>query len=87
LHLPELRRAARQEIPGPLPAGRLGEPVQRWSISSIRTKLHKAIRNHDADLIRINCRALNSGIAQAQDTAAREADARGWNPDAVNGTM
>jgi hypothetical protein len=56
-------------------------------ISSIRTKLHKGIGNRDADLIRSYCRALNSGIAQAQEVAAREADARGWDPDAVDGMM
>jgi hypothetical protein len=49
-------------------------------ISSIGTKLHEAIGNRDADLIRSYCRALNSGIAQAQKLVAREADARGWTP-------
>jgi hypothetical protein len=27
---------------------------------------------------------VNSGIAQAQEVATREADARGWDPDAVD---
>jgi hypothetical protein len=31
--------------------------------------------------------ALNSGIPWAQEVAAGEADARGWNPDAVDGMM
>jgi hypothetical protein len=39
-------------------------------ISSIGTKLHEAIGNHDADLIRSYRRALNSGIARAQKVAA-----------------
>jgi hypothetical protein len=56
-------------------------------ISSIGTKLHKAIRNRDADLIRSYRRALNSEIVRAQEVAAREADARGWGPDAVGGML
>ena len=56
-------------------------------ISSIRTKLHKAMGNRDADLIRSYPRALNSGIARAQEVAVREADARGWDPDTVDGML
>jgi hypothetical protein len=50
-------------------------------ISSIGTKLHEAIGNRDVDLIRSYCRALSSGIAEPQEVATRETDARGWNPD------
>jgi hypothetical protein len=56
-------------------------------ISSIGTKLHEAIGNRDADLIRSYRRALNSGIARAQEVAAREADARGWDPNTVDGML
>ncbi len=52
-------------------------------ISSIGSKLHEVIGNRDADLIRSYCRALNSGIARAQELANKEADGRGWDPDAV----
>jgi Skp family chaperone for outer membrane proteins len=40
---------------------------------SIGSKLHEAIGNRDADLIRSYHRALNSGIARAQEAATREA--------------
>jgi hypothetical protein len=53
---------------------------------SIGTKLHGAIGNRDKDLIRSYQRALNSGIARAQEVA-READARGWDPDTVDGML
>jgi hypothetical protein len=57
LRLPEPRRAARQEIPGP-PSGRTlrgasAEVMQLHNyINSIGTKLHEAIGNRDVDLIR-----------------------------------
>ncbi len=92
LHLPELRRAARQDIPGP-PSGRTlrgaeSEVEQMHNyISRIRTNLQEAIRNRDADLIRSYRRALNSGIARAHEAANREADARGWDPVAVDGML
>ncbi len=88
LRLPEPRRVTRQEIPGP-PSGRTlrgasseVEQVHNY-ISSIGSKLHEAIGNRNADLIR----ALSSGIAHAQKVASREADARGWDPDAVDGML
>jgi hypothetical protein len=56
-------------------------------ISRIGTNLQEAIRNHDADLIRSYRRALNSGIARAHEAANREADARGWDPVAVDGML
>ena len=56
-------------------------------ISCIRSILHEAIGNHNADLIRSYCRALNSGIARAHEAANREADARGWDSVAVNGML
>jgi hypothetical protein len=57
-------------------------------ISSIGSKLHEAIGNRNADLIRsYHRRALNSGNAYAQEVATREADARGWDPDAVDGML
>ena len=93
LHLPESRRAARQNIPGPhSPAGRCGEWSPRSSrctiyISRIGTNLHEAIGNRDVDLIRSYRRALNSGIARAHEAANREADTRGWDPVAVDGML
>jgi hypothetical protein len=57
-------------------------------ICSIGTRLHAAIGNCDADLIRSYRRALNSGIARAQEAATREADARGRRDlNAVDGMM
>jgi hypothetical protein len=92
LHLPESRRAARQDIPGP-PSGRTlrgteSEVKQMHNyISRIRTNLHEEIGNRDADLIRSYRRALNLGIARAQEATNREADARGWDPVAVDGML
>ncbi len=92
LPLPEVRRAARQNIPGP-PSGRTlrgaeSEVEQMHNyISRIGTNLHEAIGNRDADLIRSYRRALNSGIARAHEVANREADARGWDPVAVDGML
>jgi hypothetical protein len=92
LSLPESRRTARQEIPGP-PSGRMrrgaGSEVEQMHkyISSIGSKLHEAIGNRDADLIRSYHRAMNSGIARAQEAATREADARGWDPNTVNSML
>jgi hypothetical protein len=56
-------------------------------ISRIGTNLHEVIGNRDADLIRSYRRALNSGIARAQEAASREADTRGWDPVAVDGML
>ncbi len=56
-------------------------------ISRIGCNLHEAIRNRDADLIRSYRRALHSGIARAHETTNREADARGWDPAAVNSML
>jgi hypothetical protein len=56
-------------------------------ISRIGTNLHEAIGNRDANLIRSYRRALNLGIARAHEAANREADARGWDPVAVNGML
>jgi hypothetical protein len=56
-------------------------------ISRIGCNLHEAIRNRDADLIRSYRRALHSGIARAHETTNREADARGWEPAAVDGML
>ncbi len=39
------------------------------------------------DLIKSYRRSLNSGIARAQEAATREADARGWDLEAVSGMM
>jgi hypothetical protein len=92
LHLPEVRRGARQDIPGP-PSGRTlrgaeSEVEQMHNyISCIWTNLLEAIGNRDADLIRSYHRALNSAIACAHEAANREADARGWDPVAVNGML
>jgi hypothetical protein len=92
LHLPESRRAARQDIPGP-PSGRTlrgaeSEVEQMHNyISRIRTNLHEAIGNRDADLIRSYRRALNSGFARAHEAVNRDADPRGWDPVAVNGML
>ncbi len=92
LRLPEARRAARQDIPGP-PSGRMlrgaGSEVEQMHnyISRIGCNLHEAIRNRDADLIRSYRRALHSGIARAHETTNREADARGWDPAAVDGML
>jgi hypothetical protein len=95
LRLPEACRAARQDIPGP-PSGRMlrgaesevEADAQLLSyISRIGFNLHEAIRNRDADLIRSYRRALHSGIARAHETANREADARGWDPAAVDGML
>jgi hypothetical protein len=82
LRLPEARRAARQDIPGP-PSGRMLQGVESEVeqmhnyISHIGRNLLKAIWNRDADLIRSYRRALHSGIACAHETTNREADARG----------
>jgi hypothetical protein len=54
-------------------------------ISCIRTKLQDVFGNRNADLIRSYRRALNSGIACAQEAATREAEARGWDPVAFDG--
>jgi hypothetical protein len=45
------------------------------------------IGNRDADLIRSYRRALNSGIARAHEAENIEADARGWDPVAVDGML
>jgi hypothetical protein len=88
--LPETRRTARQDIPGP-PSGRMlrgaeSEVEQMHNyISRIGCNLHEAIRNHDADLIRSYRRALHSGIARAHKTTNREGDAR--DPAVVNGML
>jgi hypothetical protein len=88
--LPETRRTTRQDIPGP-PSGRMlrgaeSEVEQMHNyISRIRCNLHEAIRNRDADLIRIYRRPLHSGIERAHETTNREEDARGWDPEAVDG--
>ncbi len=58
-----------------------------FAISRIGTNLHEAIGNQDSDLIRSYRRALISGIARVQKAANREADARGWDPVAVNGML
>jgi hypothetical protein len=93
--LPETRRTTRQDIPGP-PSGRMlrgaeSEVEQMHNyISRIGCNLHESIRNHDTDLIRSYCRALqclHSGIARAHETTNREADARGWDPAAVDGML
>ncbi len=94
--LPETRRMARQDIPGP-PSGRMlreaeSEVEQMHNyISRIGCNLHKVIRNRNADLIRSYRRALHSGIACAHETTEnrdnREADARGWDPTAVDGIL
>ncbi len=92
LRLPEARRAARQNIPGP-PSGRTlqgaeSEVEQMHNyISRIGTNLHEELGSRDADLIRSYRRALNSGIARAHEAANREADARGWDPVAVDGML
>jgi hypothetical protein len=92
LHLLKLRRAARQDIPGP-PSGRMllgaESKVEQMHnfISGIGTNPHEAIGNRDADLIRSYCRALNSGIACIHQAANREADARWWDPVTVNGML
>ncbi len=92
LRLPEARRAARQDIPRP-PSGRMlrgaeSEVEQMHNyISRIGCNLHEAIRNRDADLIRSYRRVLHSGIARAHETTNREADARGWDPAAVDGML
>jgi hypothetical protein len=91
LRLPEARRAARQDIPGP--SSRMlreakSEVEQMHSyISRIGFNLHEAIRNRDADLNMSYRRALHSGVAHAHETANREADARGWDPAAVDGML
>jgi hypothetical protein len=90
--LPEARRLARQDIPGP-PSGRMlqgaeSEVEQMHNyISRIGCNLHEAIWNRNADLIRNYRRALHSGIARAHETTNREADARGWGPAAVDGML
>jgi hypothetical protein len=56
-------------------------------ISRIGFNLHEAIGNRNADLIRSYRRALHSGIARAHETANREADAKGWDPAAVNSML
>jgi hypothetical protein len=92
LRLPEARRAARMNIPGP-PSRRMlqgaeSEVEQMHNyISRIGTNLQEAIGNRDADFIRSYRRALNSGIARAHEAANREADARGWDPVAVDGML
>ncbi len=67
----------------------MGSEVEQMHtyISRIGTNLHKAIGNHDADLIRSYRRALNSGIVRAQEAANREADTRGWDPVTVDGML
>jgi hypothetical protein len=88
----ETRRTTRQDIPGP-PSGRMlrgaeSEVEQMHNyISRIGCNLHEAIQNRDADLIRSYRRALHSGIARAHETTNREADARGWDPAAVDGML
>jgi hypothetical protein len=88
----ETCRMTRQDVPGP-PSGRMlrgaeSEVEQMHNyISRIGCNLHEAIRNRDADLIRSYRRALHSGIAGAQETTNREADARGWDPAAVNSML
>ncbi len=92
LRLPEAGRAAHQDIPGP-PSGRMlrgaESEVEQMHIyiSRIGFNLHEAIRNRNADLIRSYRRALHSGIARAHETANLEADARGWDPAAVDGML
>ncbi len=88
----EKQRAARQDIPGPSSGrtlrGAESEVEQMHNyISRIGFNLHKAIRNRIADLIRRYRRALHSGIARAHEAANRAADARGWDPAAVDGML
>jgi hypothetical protein len=88
-HLPETRRTTRQDIPGP-PSGRMlrgAESEVEQMHNYISRNLHEAIRNREADLIRRYRRALHSGIACAHETTNREADARGWDPAAVDGML
>jgi hypothetical protein len=54
---------------------------------SVGTKLHEAIRSRNADSIKSYRRALKSGVAQIQEAAAREAGARDWDPDALEGML
>jgi hypothetical protein len=75
---------ARQDIPGP-PSGRMLREAE--SEVEQMHNLHKAIRNRNADLIRSYRRALHSGIARAHETTNKEADARGWDPAAVDGIL
>jgi hypothetical protein len=76
--------------PDPLPAECCRERNPRWSrctATSVASGSTCTRRSGTADLIRSYRRALHSGIASAQETANREADARGWDPDAVDGML
>ncbi len=85
-------QGTRQDIPG-RPSGMTlrgaeSEVEQMHNyISRIGTYLHEAIRNRNANLIRSNRRALNSGIACKHEAANREADARGGDPFAVDSML
>jgi hypothetical protein len=89
LHLPESRRAARQDIPGS-PSGRTlrgaESEVELHQSNLNGSNLNEAIGNRDANLIR-SYRRVNLGIARAHEAANRDADARGWDPVAVDGML
>jgi hypothetical protein len=78
--LPETRRTTRQDIPGP-PSGRMLRGAES------EEELMHNYRSRNADLIRSYRRALHSGISLAHKTTNREADARGWDPAAVDGML
>jgi hypothetical protein len=81
LRLPEARRAARQDIPGP-PSGRM----LRGAESEVE-QMHSYISASGSTCTRRSGTATHSGIARAHETANREADARRWDPAAVDGML
>ncbi len=62
-------------------------PISRDRDCCDLTEISEISGRRQTDLIRSYHRALNSGIAQAQEAATREADARGWDPDVVDGML
>jgi hypothetical protein len=85
LCLPEPRGTARQDIPG-APSGRmLGGAILEVEqlcnyMCCVGTKLHKAIGSRNVDSIKSHRRALKSGVAQMQETAARGSRRQGLGP-------
>ncbi len=84
LCLPEARRAPARTSPDPLPAECSGERDPRWNRCTTTSVASGATcTRRSGTATRISSEAT-PGIARAHETTNREADARGWDPAAVD---